>query len=76
MEGILPHEILHVPWEEMAKAGARKEIIDIWYEFNERKRAELINLVKNAWKKLMNELEKSWTSSINTSIIDWEKALV
>jgi len=76
MEGILPHEILHIPWEDMAQSGAWKEIIDIWYEFNERKWAELINLIKVARNKLIQDLEKSKNSSINTSIIEKEKALV
>lgn len=48
MEGILPHEILHVPMEEMAQTGLRPEIVKMRYEFNEKKRIELINLIKQA----------------------------
>lgn len=48
MEGILPHEILHVPMEEMVSNDLKPEIVKMRYEFNEKKWIELIDLIKIA----------------------------
>jgi hypothetical protein len=45
-EGILSNEILHIPKEDMDQAGIGAHIIDMRFEYNENKRAELIDIVK------------------------------
>ena len=59
IEGVAVKELLHVPKEKFSEPGLPQEVADLRYEFHENKRKELIELVKKARQKLIQDLDKS-----------------
>jgi hypothetical protein len=59
LEGVFPKELIHLPKSKFNDPGLPAEVADLRYEFHENKRKELIELVKKARNKIIDDLERS-----------------